>query len=60
MENLLRDIKHGLGSLQRDKGFSATVMLAPPSASPLTLRPSPLSIRSCCGRCRASTPTPSY
>lgn len=27
MENLLRDIKHGLGSLQRDKGFSATVML---------------------------------
>jgi len=27
MENLLRDIKHGLGSLLRDKGFSATVML---------------------------------
>ncbi len=27
MENLLRDIKHGLGSLRRDKGFSATVML---------------------------------
>jgi predicted permease len=27
MESLLRDIKHGLGSLLRDKGFSATVML---------------------------------
>jgi predicted permease len=27
MENLIRDIKHGLGSLLRDKGFSATVML---------------------------------
>ncbi len=27
MENLLRDIKHGLGSLLRDKGFSVTVML---------------------------------
>jgi predicted permease len=27
MENLFRDIKHGLGSLLRDKGFSATVML---------------------------------
>jgi len=27
MENLVRDIKYGLGSLLRDKGFSATVML---------------------------------
>jgi predicted permease len=27
MENLLRDIKHGVSSLLRDKGFAATVML---------------------------------
>ena len=27
MENLIRDIKHGVRSLLRDKGFAATVML---------------------------------
>ena len=57
MENLIRDIKHGVRSLLRDKGFAATVVLLWAFALRRTPPRSRLSIRSYCAHCRVQTPT---